>query len=126
MLRIAFIAAAALIGAAAFAYAQDPPETDNACDGGTLQLIECIEAKTKPWDKRMNAAYQDALKDAQPGQREQLRAAQRLWVQYRDANCAYYQLGQGSIARVQAEDCMFRMTKARAKELDGSDDRLQN
>jgi len=88
--------------------------------------LECIESNTKPWDKRMNTAYQDVLKDAVPAQREQLRAAQRLWVQYRDANCAYYQLGQGSMARVQAEDCIFRMTKARAKELDGSDGRLQN
>jgi len=126
MSRIAFITAAALIGAAAFAYAEDPPKSDNDCDDGTLQMIECIEGKTKLWDKRMNAAYQDALKDAEPAQREQLRAAQRLWLQYRDANCAYYQLGQGSIARVQAEDCMFRMTKARAKELDGTDSRLQN
>jgi uncharacterized protein YecT (DUF1311 family) len=35
----------------------------------------------------MTVAYQQALKDAAPQQHDQLRAAQRLWIQYRDANC---------------------------------------
>ena len=43
-------------------------------------------------------------------QRDQLRAAQRLWVQYRDANCLYYGMGEGTIARLDA---------GRAKELEG-------
>jgi uncharacterized protein YecT (DUF1311 family) len=38
----------------------------------------------------MTVAYQQALKDAAPQQHDQLRAAQRLWIQYRDANCLYY------------------------------------
>ena len=37
-------------------------------------------------------------------QREQLRVAQRLWIQYRDANCLYYDLGEGTIARIDAGD----------------------
>ena len=47
----------------------------------------------------MTVAYQQALKDAGPQQHDQLRAAQRLWIQYRDANCLYYGLGEGTIAR---------------------------
>ena len=50
---------------------------------------------------------------------DQLRAAQRLWIQYRDANCLYYGLGEGTIARLDAGECMRSMTKARAKELEG-------
>ena len=66
----------------------------------------------------MTIAYQQALKDAVPQQRDPLRAAQRLWIQYRDANCLYYGLGEGTIARIDAGECMRNMTQARAKELE--------
>jgi uncharacterized protein YecT (DUF1311 family) len=58
-------------------------------------MVECLKAKTAQWDTRTTSAYQQALKDAVPQQREQLRAAQRLWIQYRDANCLYYGDGRG-------------------------------
>ena len=117
------IAAAALIGAAAFAWADEQGEPDKGCDGGTPEMVECFKAKTAFWDKRLNIAYAKALKDAQPKQREQLRVAQRLWLQYRDANCLYYDLGEGSIARIEAGDCMFRLTRSRAQELEGTAER---
>ncbi|OCX28019.1 hypothetical protein QU42_27115 [Bradyrhizobium sp. UASWS1016] len=67
----------------------------------------------------MNAAYQQALKDAAGDkQREQLRTAQRLWIQYRDANCLYYDLGEGTIARLDAGECMRSVTETRARELE--------
>jgi uncharacterized protein YecT (DUF1311 family) len=68
--------------------------------------------------KRLNVAYQKAVQDAGSAQRDQLRAA-RLWVQYRDANCLYYGLGEGTIARLDAGECMRSMTEARAKEFEG-------
>jgi len=67
----------------------------------------------------MTIAYRQALEDAVPRQREQLRAAQRLWIQCRDANCLYYGLGEGTIARIDAGECMRNMTEARARELEG-------
>jgi uncharacterized protein YecT (DUF1311 family) len=109
------IAAAALIRAAIGVSAAEP-EMD--CGLSTPEMVDCLNAQRAQWDKRLNAAYQSALKDAEPKQREQLRKAQRLWVQYRDANCTYYFLGEGSIARVEAADCMYRMTKQRAQELE--------
>ena len=54
-----------------------------------------------------------------PQQREQLRAAQRLWIQYRGANRLYYGLGEGPIARIAAGECMRNMTEARAREREG-------
>jgi uncharacterized protein YecT (DUF1311 family) len=84
--------------------------------------VKCVGAKTAYWDKSMNIAYQQALKEAQPEQREQLRKAQRLQIQYRDANCLYYDFGEGTIARIEAADCMYTMTEARARELAGSGD----
>ncbi|AXK83627.1 DUF1311 domain-containing protein [Pseudolabrys taiwanensis] len=85
-------------------------------------MVECLKGKTAQWDKRLNAAYKSALDAAQGKQREQLRTAQRLWLQYRDANCLYYGLGEGTIARIEAGDCMLRMTKSRALELEGKDE----
>ena len=123
-LRIAAIAAVALIGAAVSASAGDQGDPEQTCDGSTYEMVDCLKAKTAQWDKRLNAAYRKALDDAQSDrQRAQLRAAQHLWVQYRDANCLYYDLGEGTIARIDAGDCMLRMTRSRAEELEGAGSR---
>ena len=111
--------AAAMLALVSVADAGDQGDPDAPCDGNTFQMVECLKAKTAQWDKRMTIAYQQALKDAVPAQHDQLRAAQRLWIQYRDANCLYYGLGEGTIARLDAGECMRSMTEARAKELEG-------
>jgi uncharacterized protein YecT (DUF1311 family) len=121
--RIAIIAAAALIGAAAFAFAGEQGDPEQECDGGTPEMVECLKAKTAYWDKRMTIAYQRMRNAGELKQREQLLIAQRLWIQYRDANCLYYGLGEGTIARIEAGECMRSMTETRAKELEGKEDR---
>jgi uncharacterized protein YecT (DUF1311 family) len=89
------------------------------CDGvSTPEIVNCVMAKTAQWDKRMNAACQKALKDDEPKRQEQLRTAQRLWIQFRDANCLYFDMGEGTIARIDAAECMRNMTEARARELE--------
>ena len=113
------IVAAAMVALALIADAGDQGEPAQNCEGNTFQIVECLQAQTAQWDKRMTVAYQKGLKDAGAKQREQLRAAQRLWIQYRDANCLYYGLGEGTIARLDAGECMRSMTEARAKELEG-------
>jgi uncharacterized protein YecT (DUF1311 family) len=123
MLRILAIAAAAVIAAAAIAFAQDKPEPEKGCDGSTYEMIECLKGLAADWDKKLNTAYAAVMKAAQPKQREQLRAAQRLWVQYRDANCLYWRLGEGTIAAIESADCTYRMTRARAEELEGAAER---
>jgi uncharacterized protein YecT (DUF1311 family) len=113
------VAAVSLVAIASAVRAGDQGEPEQSCDGNTFQMVECLKAKTAQWDKRMTVAYQQAMKDAQPTQRDQLRAAQRLWIQYRDANCLYYGMGEGTIARIDAGECMRNMTEARARELEG-------
>jgi uncharacterized protein YecT (DUF1311 family) len=110
--------AVAMLALVSVAHAGDQGDPEASCDGNTFQMVECLKAKSAQWDKRMTIAYQQALKDAAPKQQEQLRAAQRLWIQYRDANCLYYGLGEGTIARIDAGECMRNMTQARAKELE--------
>ena len=77
---------------------------DKSCDGNTFQMVECLRRRPRM------LAPQVA--------RSALRAAQRLWVQYRDANCLYYGMGEGH-RRLDAGECMRSMTEARAKELEG-------
>ena len=120
--RAAILSAAALLGAAAFVCARAQAGLDQDCGVSTPEMVECFNAKAAEWDKRLNVAYAKALKAAGTKQREALRSAQRLWLQYRDANCLYYSLGEGSIARVDAAACMLRMTKSRALELEGKED----
>ncbi len=112
------IAAASIVALASAAHAGDQGDPEKSCDGNTFEMVECLKAQTAQWDKRMTLAYQQALKDAVPQQRDQLRVAQRLWIQYRDANCLYYGLGEGTIARIDAGECMRNMTQARARELE--------
>lgn len=115
-----------LAGVLLFAFAalaQDAKKEDipdPECDGGTSDMVRCLAETTGKWDKRLNAAYREALNDKETPkeQREQLRKAQRLWLQFRDANCEYYALGEGSISRLNAGSCLLDMTKARAKELE--------
>jgi uncharacterized protein YecT (DUF1311 family) len=113
------VAAVSICLAASIAIAGDLGDPGKSCDGSTFEMVECLKAKAAQWDKRMTIAYQQALKDAGPKQHDQLRAAQRLWIQYRDANCLYYGMGEGTIARLDAGECMRSMTEARARELEG-------
>ena len=119
MMPRAIIGLVAILALGSAVHAGDQSDAEPSCDGNTFQMVECLRAKTAQWDKRLNAVYQKAVQDAQPTQREQLRAAQRLWVQYRDANCLYYGMGEGTIARLDAGECMRSMTEARAKEFEG-------
>jgi uncharacterized protein YecT (DUF1311 family) len=120
MLKAVLGVASALIVASA-ACAGDQGDPAQSCDGSTVEMVECLKTKTAEWDTRMTMAYQHALKDAGPAQREQLRVAERLWIQYRDANCLYYGMGKGTIARIDAGECLRSMTEARARELEGLD-----
>ena len=97
--------------AIALTRAGDQSEPGANAAAAPREMVECLKAKTAQWDKRMTIAYQQALGDAEPKQRDQLRAAQRLWIQYRDANCLYYGLGEGSIARIDAGECMKELDR---------------
>jgi len=109
-------AALPLSAAPAFAGAKDNPAQD--CDGSTVEIVECFKSKTVQSDKRLNVAFEKVMKAANPQQHDQLRTAQRLWIQYRDANCLYVGMGGGTISQINAAQCLFSMTEERAKELE--------
>jgi uncharacterized protein YecT (DUF1311 family) len=84
----------------------------------TLEVVECVQAKTDASDQRLNAAYKALQAQVDAAQRQPLLAAQRLWVQDRDANCGFYGTPDGSIRKVQGAECIRSMTEDRARELE--------
>jgi uncharacterized protein YecT (DUF1311 family) len=84
----------------------------------TPAVVECVQAKTNTADQRLNAAYKALQARVDAAQRQPLLSAQRLWVQYRDANCGFYGTHDGSIRQVQAAECIRSMTEDWARELE--------
>jgi uncharacterized protein YecT (DUF1311 family) len=115
-IALTLIAAAVLSGATVVAWAGEPGNLGE-CTGSMPEMVDCFMAQHAHWDKQLTIAYQEAMKNAPPSQKVKLRDAERAWIKYRDANCAYYAAGEGTIARINAAVCMRDMTKRRAEEL---------
>lgn len=87
--------------------------------GVTVEMLDCIGEEFERQDARLNNAYRTLRAPLSPARQQQLQAAQRLWVQYRDANCRFYlDPDGGTLATVSANDCVLRETAARAQELE--------
>ena len=82
-------------------------------------MLDCIGTETTTQDARLNGAYKKLATQLTPNRKKQLLTAQRLWIQYRDANCKFYaDPDGGTMATVNASDCVLQATAARAKELE--------
>jgi uncharacterized protein YecT (DUF1311 family) len=104
--------------AAAEMFGEDyPPCGDQS---NTVAIVDCLEAKTRTWDERLNKAYKDLPQRLDAGQLGPLKEAQRLWIKFRDANCGFYGSQEGTIRQIQAAECMRSMTKDRALELESA------
>lgn len=89
-----------------------------SCDGSTIDIVECVMAIQKKWDKRLNTAYGKTLAGLSAERKTALRGVQRKWIAYRDANCSFYDGGEGTIARIEAATCLMALTRQRAQELE--------
>ena len=107
-----------LLGAPAAAAMFGPDYAPCGERTSTLEIVQCVSGKTRVWDDRLNAAFRALGNRIDPGQRTPLLAAQRLWLQYRDANCRFYAAQDGTIAQIQAAECLRAMTEDRARELE--------
>ena len=118
--RLSLVLVAVLLSLAA-AQAQAPRNEAEDCSSAnsTQEIVECLARLAAAWDRRLNAAYREQMSGAEGQRADLLRAAQRLWIQYRDANCTWYAGGEGTISRIEAAECMRSMTERRARELEG-------
>lgn len=98
----------------------DSYDTCNDQSGGvTLEIMNCTAAEEARQDKRLNEAYRSLLAELSDERKRELKAAQRLWIQFRDANCQFYADPEGgSSAGMAAASCHLEMTATRAEELE--------
>ncbi|MDO8910353.1 MAG: lysozyme inhibitor LprI family protein [Phenylobacterium sp.] len=90
----------------------------------TIGQIQCIGDELKVQDARLNRNYAKAMKDLTPEQKAKLRAAQRAWLAFKDADCRSLQDDAwGTLSRVSANMCVLERTIERADELASYPDR---
>ena len=105
----------ACIGAAA-KQCQQAPGGDT-----TLGIAQCVMGEHDAWDAALNREYKAAraiYKDDQTAA-DSLRDAQRAWLAWRDAECAfqYNSYGGGSMRTIASANCQMSMTAMRTLEL---------
>ncbi len=100
-------------------------------DGGyaTVGMASCVSAETEIWDELLNTVYGDLRADMgaldadaiNSGQSrvEALRDAQRAWIAFRDADCAFNWaiFQEGTMRSLISTGCMLDMTSDRVLEL---------
>ena len=85
----------------------------------TAGMVSCAADETKRQDERLNANYRAAMKTLDKHKSTALRDVQRLWIKYRDANCAFAGSATGgTIDQVNGSGCVLDMTQTRAQELE--------
>jgi uncharacterized protein YecT (DUF1311 family) len=110
--------------------AEDEPVVDCAKAQSTYEINVCSEKEFEKADKALNAAYKKALAQIASGGGEKpydpksweeaMRASQRAWVAFRDADCKGLMAmeWQGGTGTTAAElSCMIQLTTARTKDL---------
>ncbi len=110
------------LGAGAQAADDGYSTTYSACmdqsGGVTMNMLDCMGSETEQQDARLNQNYKAAMQALTPSQQTQLRDAQRLWIKFRDADCALLgSLTGGTIDSVNSASCFLDMTKKRADDL---------
>lgn len=103
------------------ASAQQMNEKDSPCADvvATVELASCLSGARAIADEKLNALYKTLRAKLDDANDRRLVAAQRLWIQYRDANCtAARDLYAGGTAASPAHlACLEAMTRARTMEL---------
>jgi uncharacterized protein YecT (DUF1311 family) len=101
--------------------AQQMNERDSPCAGigTTSDLVSCLWKAGASSNEEMKVLYQKIQKNLNPAEAEHLLHAQKLWTEYREANCSaersLYQPGTGAPPAYLA--CLEAMTRERTKEL---------
>lgn len=96
-------------------------EPDSPCAGVvvTSDLVACLLKAQASSDSEMNSLYDKVRERLDMGEREQLASTQRLWKQYRDANCSAERslYEPGTAFRTAYIACMEAMARERVREM---------
>jgi len=87
--------------------------------GSNAEITQCFVDTNRAADKRLNEFYGQIKKAIDGEEWAKLQAAQRLWIQFRDANCLAEQklYEGGSAASMVYYACLEADTRQRTKEL---------
>lgn len=94
---------------------------DSPCQGpgSNADKAQCYASAQVATDRKLNLTYKAILTKLGPSERDALIAAERLWVQFRDANChaerVLYEGGSG--APIAFVACMEAGTRQRTNDL---------
>jgi uncharacterized protein YecT (DUF1311 family) len=85
----------------------------------TIAMENCFDKAYKAADSELNQMYSQIWKVLQPDDLQRLKAAQRLWIQFRDATCtAESDLYNGGTASAPAYSaCLEEETRQRTADL---------
>ncbi len=101
--------------------AQHMNEKDSPCAVVvvTADLSHCLAKARDSADVKLNSVFKSLRERLDAGDAQRLVAAERIWIQYRDANClAERALYEGGTAQYPAYmACLEAITRARTKEL---------
>ncbi len=61
-------------------------ELEKASAGNTREMEEAVARAEKQWDKELNRVYQTLLKELPNSEKASLRASQKAWLAFRDAD----------------------------------------
>lgn len=90
----------------------------------TMGQVQCIGDAVAVQDARLNKTYAKAMAKLTPEQKDKLRAAQRAWIAFKQADCVSLQDDDwGTMSRVTANMCVLDRTTERADELADYPDR---
>ena len=81
-------------------------------------MVDCMLAETKRQDTLLNDSYKALMSKLTTERKKTLLDAERAWIQFRDANCRFYEDPKGGTsATLAAKECFLNATADRATEL---------
>jgi len=104
-----------LLATAPAAFAQDCDRNDDS----QSMLNICADADYQAADAKLNAAYKNIVSSNDQASNKLLQTAQRAWIAFRDAECAYTTADSegGSIHPMEVSECLTTLTNDRIKQL---------
>jgi uncharacterized protein YecT (DUF1311 family) len=103
------------------AYGQHMNEKDSPCANVvvTAELTKCLSDARDRADAKLNSVYKQIRGRLEGADAASLTKTQRLWIQYRDANCsAERDLYEGGTAKYAVYfACLESLTRGRTREL---------
>ncbi|OHV89992.1 lysozyme inhibitor LprI family protein [Mesorhizobium sp. ORS 3428] len=111
-----------ILSACLVVLASAPAAWAEACDrndDSQSMMTICAGVDFQAADAKLNAAYKDIVGRNGEKANKLLQTAQRAWIAFRDAECAYATAGSegGSIHPMEVSQCLTELTNERTKQL---------